>query len=352
MLAKDRNMRANKESYEEMKRNHIIKRIIQFRKSKLETYFRCYDDNLFQKYMQKERDSKTSLGISSEKNEKNKFPIIINPLIKSGLNLEDGHMKLKGKVKFKQSFQNNQTKKLNMEESIMKNCNSIILAGSENDTGIKLSRNNSPLKLNTDSRMKKNSLEKIVQISNKTAYESSTEKIDKYSSNYSQTPFKTNIKTEIEESFPKISKPNNNFKLIKNELLKMNFTYTKDRSSLYNYNTFFTNKKNNIEEIYSSYYITNKTGISPKVKYIDPLASDDFQRMFNTFKYYKCFSENKKTNRSVFKTNEERQTSKKKVGFNLPTRSLDLTLKKKQIFFKGRIFPNNSKNLSIQSCKI
>jgi hypothetical protein len=352
MLAKDRNLRANKESYEEMKRNHLIKRIIQFRKSKLETYFRCYDDNLFQKYTQKVRESKTSLGIGSERNESNKFPIIINPLIKNGLNLEDGYLKLKGKIKFKQSLQNNQTKNMNIEESVMKNCNSIILSGSETDNVNKLSRNNSPIKLNTHSRMKRNSLEKVVHISNKTAIETSTEKLDKYSSNYSQTPFKTNIMTEIDASFPQINRQNNNYKLIKNELLKMNFTYTKDKTSLYNYNTSFPNKKNNFEEIYSSYYTSNKNGISPKVKYIDPLASDDFQRMFNTFKYYKCFSENKKTNKSVLKINEDRQIPKKKVGFNLPTRSFELTLKKKQLFFKGRIFPNNSKNLSIQSCKI
>jgi hypothetical protein len=134
----------------------------------------------------------------------------------------------------------------------------------------------------------------------------------------------------------------------------MNFTYTEQKSSMCNHKTSFPKRNNNLEEIYSSHYTSNKNGSSQKVKLIDPLARDDFQRTFYKLNSYKCFSKGKKSNttKSLLKINEKRHVPKKKLGFALSTRSFELTLKKKQLFYKGRIFPKNSKNLCIQNCKI
>jgi hypothetical protein len=179
--------------------------------------------------------------------------------------------------------------------------------------------------------------------------------------NYTQTPRKFESKTDLEEPIPElitskqIDEKDSYSKMLKTQIMKLNTSMSKyPELARTNYKNFIKFEKNkNVDELYTTLYTSRDKSRTKTVNYVDPLASDDFHRVFNTFNYYNCFTN------SQFPKKKESDSSK--ITFrNLQIGNLTMMNSysgpsklhnKKEIYFKGKIFSSNSKNLIIKKFK-
>ena len=88
---------------------------------------------------------------------------------------------------------------------------------------------------------------------------------------------------------------------------------------------------------------------SNKINYFDPLASDDFNRHFDTINYYNCFNDSRTNKQNLYETELKNNSVKsnnhlQSKTFSKPSVTLN---NKKIIYFNRKIFMRNSKNLLI-----